>query len=193
MTTPKSIVSLVSDLPPPSGPPAFKVLFVCIGNVCRSPVGERLLAARLPAERFEVASAGVGAMVGYAMSKYAAAELQGYGGDPTGFAAQQLTPELIAEADVLLTATRDLRSQVLAESPGALRRTFTVLEFAHLVEISEGSNAAEVVKWAGAHRSAAAGVEQDVPDPFRRGPEAHAAAASAIHDAVERIAKGLDS
>ncbi|MFL6154970.1 MAG: hypothetical protein ACJ72D_02685 [Marmoricola sp.] len=180
------------DLPPPIQPPTFSVLFVCIGNVCRSPVGERLLASKLPADRFSVASAGVGAMVGYAMSKHAAAELRGYGGDPTGFAAQQLTPELIAGADLVLTATRDLRSQVLAESPGALRRTFTVLEFAALAEMSDGTSAAEVVKWAGAHRSAAGAVEQDVPDPFRRGVEAHAAAAAALNEAVALIAKGLD-
>ncbi|WP_183407625.1 low molecular weight phosphatase family protein [Nocardioides marmoriginsengisoli] len=178
--------------PPPIGQPPFSVLFVCIGNVCRSPVGERLLASKLPADRFAVSSAGVGAMVGYAMSRYAAAELTGFGGDPTGFAARQLTPAMTEGADLLLTATRDLRSQVLAESPGALRRTFTVLEFAHLVELAEGSTPGAVVTWAGAHRSAAAGVEQDVPDPFRRGPEAHAAAAHAIHGAVERIAKGLN-
>jgi protein-tyrosine phosphatase len=182
----------VTASPPQTSPAPFQVLFVCIGNVCRSPVGERLLAAKLPTDRFEVRSAGVGAMVGYAMSKYSAEELRGYGGDPTGFAARQLTPEMIVEADLLLTATRDLRSQVLAESPGALRRTFAILEFAALTEMCDESSAAEVVKWAGAHRSAAAGVEQDVPDPFRKGPEAHAAAAAAIHDAVELIAKGLD-
>lgn len=181
----------MSSLPPQNEERLFRVLFVCIGNVCRSPVGERLLASRLPADRFAVASAGVGAMVGYAMSRYAAAELKGYGGDPTGFAAQQLTPAMIESADLLLTATRELRSQVLAESPGALRRTFTVLEFAALVEMSPGGSAWEVVKWAGAHRSAAGGVEQDIPDPFRRGAEAHAAAASAIHSGVETIAKGL--
>jgi protein-tyrosine phosphatase len=191
MTTPKSIVSLVSVLPPNESP-AFTVLFVCIGNVCRSPVGERLLASRLPESRFRVASAGVGAMVGYAMSRYASAELKAYGGDPIGFAAQQLTPELIVGADLLLTATRELRSQVLAEAPGALRRTFTVLEFAALAEMSEGSSAAEIVKWASTHRSAAAAVEQDIGDPFRRGAEAHAAAASAINDAVDTIAKALD-
>jgi len=192
MATPKSIVSLVSALPPQNDERPFRVLFVCIGNVCRSPVGERLLASRLPADGFEVSSAGVGAMVGYAMSRYAAAELKAYGGDPTGFAARQLTPEMIENADVLLTATRDLRSQVLAESPGALRRTFTVLEFAALTGMSDGGSANDIVKWAGAHRSAAGSVEQDVPDPFRRGAEAHAAAASAIHDAVDKIVKGLD-
>lgn len=182
----------MSSLPAHDPAPRFRVLFVCIGNVCRSPVGERLLAARLPADRFEVSSAGVGAMVGYAMSKYAAAELEGYGGDPKNFAARQLTPELIEEADLILTATRDLRSQVLAENPVALRRTFTVLEFAALGDMGEGSTAEELVKWAGAHRSAAGNVEQDVPDPFRRGSEAHAAAAAAIHEAVQRIAKALD-
>lgn len=192
MTTPESIVSLMSAPPPLSGAPVFRVLFVCIGNVCRSPVGERLLAARLPSDRFEVSSAGVGAMVGYAMSKYAAAELEGFGGDPTGFAAQQLMPEMIEQADLLLTATRDLRSQVLAESPGALRRTFTILEFAALADMAEGADASEIVKWAGAHRSAAGAVEQDVIDPFRRGPEAHAESAASIHAAVEKIAKGLD-
>jgi protein-tyrosine phosphatase len=182
----------MSSLPAAAPAPVFRVLFVCIGNVCRSPVGERLLAARLPTDRFEVGSAGVGAMVGYAMSKYAATELEGYGGSSTGFAARQLTPELIEDADLVLTATRDLRSQVLAENPAALRRTFTILEFAALVDMGEGSTAEEVVRWAGAHRSAAGTVEQDVPDPFRRGAEVHAAAASAIHDAVQRIAKGLD-
>jgi protein-tyrosine phosphatase len=175
----------------PSAAP-FGVLFVCIGNVCRSPVGERLLAARLPRDRFEVASAGVGAMVGYAMSKYAAEELRSYGGDPTGFAARQLTPELVEASQLVLTATRSVRSQVLAEAPTALRRTFTVLEFAELAKHAEGSTPVDVVAWAGTHRSLAAGVEQDVPDPYRRGPEAHALAAAAIDAAVQEIAKGLD-
>lgn len=182
----------MSDSPVVSEPGLFRVLFVCIGNVCRSPVGERLLAARLPRDRFEVSSAGVGAMVGYAMSKYAAEELRGYGGDPTGFAARQLSTDLVEQADLVLTATRELRSAVLAETPNALRRTFTILEFAALAAAAEGRTPAEVVKWAGAHRSSAGAVEQDVPDPYRRGAEMHAAAAAAINEAVEQIAKGLD-
>ena len=187
----ESIVSLVSAPLHASAAP-FRVLFVCIGNVCRSPVGERLLASRLPADRFEVSSAGVGAMVGYAMSKYAAEELRSYGGDPTGFAARQLTPHIVDHSDLVLTATRELRSQVLAEMPTALRRTFTILEFAALVEQAEGATPAELVTWAGAHRSLVANRDQDVPDPYRRGAEAHANAAAAIDAAVQQIAKGLD-
>jgi protein-tyrosine phosphatase len=168
------------------------VLFVCIGNVCRSPVGERLLAARLPADRFDVSSAGVGAMLGYAMSKYAAEELRAHGGDPTGFAARQLTADIVERSDLVLTATRELRSQLLAEVPGALRRTFTVLEFAALVELADVSGPAQLVEWAGAHRSLVGDVDQDVPDPYRRGAEAHALAARTIDAAVQQIAKGLD-
>ena len=190
-TASESIVSAVSASPPVPAAP-FRVLFVCIGNVCRSPVGERLLAARLPTDRFEVGSAGVGAMTGYAMSRYAAEELRSYGGDPTGFAARQMSPDLVEGSDLVLTATRELRSQVLAEVPTALRRTFTILEFAALAEQAEAATAVDLVKWAGTHRSLVANVDQDVPDPYRRGAEAHAAAAAAIHEAVQRIAKGLD-
>ena len=188
-------MSLVSLQPADPGVHAavpFRVLFVCIGNVCRSPVGERLLAARLPRDRFQVASAGVSAMVGYSMSRYAAEELRSYGGDPTGFAARQLTPDLLERSDLVLTATREVRSQVLAEVPSALRRAFTVLEFAALVENAEGSTPADLVRWASLHRSTVAGVDQDVPDPYRRGSEEHARAARALDAAVQQIAKGLD-
>ena len=186
------VPEMPGDVVAPTPTRPFRVLFVCIGNVCRSPVGERLLASRLPSDRFEVSSAGVGAMVGYAMSKYAAEELRIFGGDPTGFAARQLAPGMLEQSDLVLTATRELRSQVLAEVPGALRRTFTVLEFAALTEQAEGSTPAEVVKWAGAHRSSVGRVEQDIPDPYRRGPEAHALAAQTIDTAVQQIAKALD-
>src|SRR4051795_8582934 len=182
----------MSSLPAANPAPVFRVLFVCVGNVCRSPVGERLLAARLPAERFAVSSAGVGAMVGYAMSRYAAEELRSYGGDPTGFAARQLTPRMLEESDLVLTATRALRSRVLAEVPAALRRTFTILELAALLEHAEGETTAEVIRWAGLHRSSVGNLEQDVPDPYRRGVEEHARAAAAIHEAVQQIAKGLE-
>lgn len=177
--------------PSPPAEPRFRVLFVCIGNVCRSPVAERLLAARLPSERFEVGSAGLSAMVGYAMSRYAAAELRGLGGDSTGFAAQQLEGSMVAGADLVLTATRAIRSEVLAEAPEALRRTFTILEFAALAELAPRGTAEEVVRWSSTHRSSVAEELQDIPDPFRRGAQAHAAAAAAIHRAVESIAEAL--
>ncbi len=170
------------------------MLFVCIGNVCRSPLGQHLLAARLPAERFEVSSAGVGALVGEPMNAEAAVHLAPHGLSADGFAARQLTPALVEESDLVLTATRAIRSRVLEDSPRALRRTFTVLEFAALLDtVPSAGDPAEVVAGAAEQRSRAVLDDYDVPDPYGRGESAHAQAAETMLAAVERIAKGLGS
>lgn len=181
--------------------PAFRVLFVCVGNVCRSPLGERLLRSKLP-ESFEVSSAGMYALAGQPMSPRAAAQLEQYGGDPAGFEARQLDSSIALGSDLILVATAELRSQVLAEWPAVLRRTFTVREFAALLEVLEPAvdghaedghapDPRDVVARAQARRSEVRGIEYDVPDPFRRSDEDHELAARLMHDAVERIAKGL--
>src|SRR5664279_2530252 len=88
-----------------------RILIVCTGNICRSPFIERLLHRQLDehrprfAQRILVHSAGTGAVTGSAMDKCAAAQLLAHGGDPTGFRARDLTPDLIAESDLILTAT----------------------------------------------------------------------------------------
>ena len=63
---------------------SFRVLFVCVGNVCRSPLGELLLAPLLP-DGFEVSSAGVGALVGQPMAPEAATHLEAAGLSAGGF------------------------------------------------------------------------------------------------------------
>jgi protein-tyrosine phosphatase len=170
----------------------FRVLFVCIGNVCRSPLGQHLLAARLPAEHFEVASAGVGALVGEPMNAEAAVHLEPHGLTADGFAARQLTPRIVEESDLVLTATRGIRSRVLEDSPRALRRTFTVLEFAAALDSVSGvEDPAAVVAAAAQQRSRAVLDDYDIPDPYGRGDSAHLLAAETMLAAVERIAKGL--
>ena len=97
----------------------FEILVVCLGNVCRSPLAEQVLRMRFaellgdgsPAVR--VSSAGARALVGRPMDEHAAAELRRLGGDPEGFAATQLTAAAAGAADLVLTATRELRSRVL--------------------------------------------------------------------------------
>lgn len=174
----------------PAFPARFRVLFVCIGNVCRSPLGERLLQARLP-EGYDVSSAGVGALVGSPMDPAAAAELAGHGGSAEGFVARQLSEPMVQQADLVLTATRDIRSRVLSEFPSALQRTFTAREFAALLDHVDADSATELVAQAAAARSRVKDLDLDVPDPFRRTPQAHAESARLMAEAVERIAKGL--
>ena len=68
------------------------------------------------------------------MDASAAAELTRLGGDPSGFVARQLTASMANDADLVLTATRDIRGQVVAVAPTALKRTFTLRELAALLE-----------------------------------------------------------
>ncbi len=170
----------------------FRVLFVCIGNVCRSPLGERLLASRLPAEEVEVSSAGIAAMVGAPMTPESALHLVSYGGSADGFAARQLTPRMVDESDLVLTATKAIRSRVLEEAPGALRRTFTVRELAALLDVVPAhTDLAALVRSASEERSRAALDDYDIADPYGRGDEAHLVAARSMAVAVDRIAQGL--
>lgn len=169
----------------------FSVLFVCTGNICRSPFGERLLRARLSGRSdIVVASAGVMAVAGHAMDADAEAQLLEYGGDATGFAARQITTAMVNEADLVLTATKQHRQRVLEDAPAALKRTFTILEFADLIQHVDGASGnvpREIVVSAARHRSLSSIPDHDVPDPYRRGHEAHAEAATLIAAAVDRI------
>jgi protein-tyrosine phosphatase len=116
---------------------AFEVLFVCTGNICRSPTAERLFAARLatglPAGLDVIAaSAGTRAVVGHGMDTPSLIALRELGGDSSGHVARQFTGTLAESADLVLTAQSDHRAQVVQAAPLAFRKTFTMREFARL-------------------------------------------------------------
>jgi protein-tyrosine-phosphatase len=81
-----------------------KILLVCTGNVCRSPMAEAL-ARRLLAERgradIEVASAGTAAYAGAPASEGAYLVALEHGLDLSAHQARQLTDDLVADADVI--------------------------------------------------------------------------------------------
>ena len=107
----------------------FRVLYVCTGNICRSAVAERLLrrdlAARLGSrsELVQVESAGVRGLVGEPIDADSAAALTALGGNPDGFAARRLDAELVQGADLVITANRKHRANVVRLDPSAARRT----------------------------------------------------------------------
>jgi protein-tyrosine phosphatase len=115
------------------GQPAFRVLAVCAGNICRSPAVERILRAELGGDSsVEIVSAGTQALVGHPIAGPMAELLEAQGVDPAGFVARQLTAPMLAEADLVLALSRDLRSAAVTLHPRALRRTFTLRELAAL-------------------------------------------------------------
>jgi len=176
----------------------FSILHVCVGNICRSVLAERL--TRLEAHsRFgrhanvvRVASAGTRARPGAPMHPLTAAALRALGADVDGSAARRLTPDLIAAADVILTATVAERDDVLSMMPAALDRTFTLREFARLsaqlptagrsspVEPGAVVSTALGLRW---RVPAAAQDSDDVADP-RRTRAAFQVCAGVIADAV---------
>ncbi len=181
-------------------PPPVNVLVVCVGNVCRSPLAERLLRLRLDtllgdaSGAVHVTSAGVRALVGAPMDAHAAAELLRLGGDPSGFASSQVTPAVVGAADLVLTATTDLRSRVLQEAPRALRRTFTLLELASMLAPEAArpdGGLAALVADAAALRGSRPTTGLDVPDPVRRSAEVHREVADLLDDGCTRIARAL--
>jgi len=109
------------------------VLHVCTANRCRSAIAERLMRVALPGD-VPVTSAGTRARPGEPIWPGAAAELERRGISALGFASHPLQPALLDGADLVLTATRRHRDELVAQHPRALRRTFTWRELAWLVD-----------------------------------------------------------
>jgi protein-tyrosine phosphatase len=119
----------------------FELLFVCTGNICRSPMAERLaaaaLATRLGAEASQVLvhSAGTWGHEGSPMEPFALDTLARLGVDHASsgaFRARELTAEMVESADLVLVASREHRAAVVTMVPRAAARTFTLREFGRL-------------------------------------------------------------
>jgi protein-tyrosine phosphatase len=173
-------------------PGRFTILAVCTANICRSPLMEILLRDGLDADRFDVASAGVRGWDHQPMDAAAAAELARLGHSAEGFASRPLASGLVTSADLVLTATREHRSDVLALHPQALRRSFTLVEFAALTGLVDGDGPAGLVAQAAMRRSLAP-ADIDVRDPYRRGPDVHRETADQIAAAVATITDRLNA
>lgn len=169
-----------------------RILSVCTANVCRSPLVAALLADRLDPARYEVESAGVRAAPGRPIDRDSALQLLHRGLPIPTTTARQLTSEMLAQADLILTATKAHRAEVLELHPRALRRTFTVREFAALVALVAGDDLATVVRNAADARSRGPR-EVDLTDPIGRPLRVHEEVAALADTATSAIAERLNA
>jgi protein-tyrosine phosphatase len=200
--------------------PPFTVLHVCMGNICRSPMAERLLVlavrerlSRLgadPARSDELLhshSAGTGGWhAGEEMNPPAARQVLGRGGDVDGFAARKLRSDHIDAADLVLTATADQQEYVVALRPDAASRTFVLGEFARLLgsvdaaALPPAEATPEAVYARGVALVAAADAARhgtsplttdDLDDPWGRGDQCFSRVADEIEESVHPLATTL--
>lgn len=138
------------------------VLVVCVGNVCRSPLGERLLKERLP--HLSISSAGIGALVGAAADADATAVAQGYGVSLDGHVARQFDAALAGGHDLILVMEPGHRRQILERAP----------ELSGRVMLFD--------QWVGG---------KGIPDPYRRSREFHEATYALVVKAADAWAERL--
>ena len=186
-----------------------RILTVCTGNICRSPFLERALQAELDRSwgpgAVEVSSGGTGALPGHAMEDQARAHLESQGYAANGFLARDLTQSMVAEADIVLTATRAHRGKVAMLHPKALRYVFAFREFADLVSGLEDSvvqipsdpareHIVRVVALAAGQRGMRAPLsdaEADIVDPYRRPPQVFEDMTGQIMGSLPAVARAL--
>lgn len=165
-------------------PPAPRIMFVCHGNVARSPAAELIARARYGGLGWRFASCGIGALVGEGVADTVAAELQDRGVDPLAHRARQVSRGLLQDSVLVLAMAGYQRSWIVDEWPELAPRTLVLKQAVRLRE--QAARRVDPV----AHltlSNTASGPEDDVADPFRRGPAAAVTAVDDIERGLERL------
>ena len=96
------------------------ILVVCVGNICRSPMAEALLAKALGGnDEYVVESAGLGALVGHAADPFVIELMDEIGVDVRGHRARQIHPNMVEAADLVLVMTSGHKRAIADADPTA--------------------------------------------------------------------------
>lgn len=118
-----------------------------MGNICRSPVAAAMLKQQLPEK--EIKSAGLTAMVDEGVEPTARALAEAEGLDVSQHKAQQLTPEHLQWADLILVMSQNQRSLIGNKDPAAMGKTMLLGHWIQAMGTRANNGA-------------------DIPDPYKK-------------------------
>ena len=140
-----------------------RVLVVCIGNICRSPMAEGLIRHAVPG--VQISSAGLSALVGRGADPIAVQIMAGIGVDISAHRARMLTDAIAREADLILVMDDQQKQQLATQYPYVRGKVF---------KLGEAGN-------------------QDIPDPYRQDAEVFRIVYSLIENGVNEWVKRINS
>jgi protein arginine phosphatase len=104
-----------------------RILFVCTGNTCRSPMAEAILKSK-KIDGLEVKSAGIYAATGSEASAHAKKVLDAYHIEHN-HSSTMLNKDSVQWADLILTMTGSHKNAILQQYPDSAGKVFTLKEF----------------------------------------------------------------
>lgn len=167
---------------------AYRLLFVCTGNICRSAYAEARM-HQLATPGLDVASAGTQALVGEPVDACMAQYLS----DPAAAArhqARQISLEMVRDADLILAMSERHLDFIIDEWPHAASKTFLLKHVANTLPLlPEDARIDDVAPFLWTHRGMRG--DESIRDPYRRGDEVAAKTARAIDACLDVLAPTL--
>ncbi|WP_158783548.1 protein tyrosine phosphatase [Pantoea sp. BAV 3049] len=138
------------------------ILVVCVGNICRSPTGERMLKTALPGK--DIASAGLSAVVDHAADDTASSVASEHGLSLEGHIARQLTSGMCRDYDLLLVMEKKHVDLVNRINPSVRGKTML---FGHWLN------------------------QQEIADPYKKSRDAYEATYGLLENAAQKWVNAL--
>ncbi len=142
----------------------MKILFICTGNTCRSPMAEGILKdfAMKNGLSLDVSSAGTHATKGLPAAQFAVEGMKDIGIDISNHSSNQVNREMLENADLVLTMSNSHKNQLLSQYPFTKDKLFLLNEYAF-------------------------GTDRQIEDPFGAPKRYYEKARDQIYEAIEEI------
>ncbi len=173
------------------------ILFVCSGNICRSPMGELLMKRYLQSTNIFVSSAGTIGLPSHPIAAHSAEMLNLVNIDSSAFRSRRLTKQIAESADLILCYEKKHCAAVSQLAPAKMRQTFLLPDFANLCQYCSQAGMLDryytvesriraVIASAFTVRPMVS-VAEDIPDPVGKDRQAFYQAACSTNFALKQI------